>query len=149
MNLAKGFLIDRELIGDYDGRWLQIQSHYPNGPAFGGLVGTARGFGKFLRDQLGQHSALFNDRTRSLFYAPQQTKHGTPIAMTLGWHIGDLHGTRYFYKEGGGGGFHSMMRLYPASGIATIIMTNATGFDVGDCLDTADPEFLRAAVHHP
>jgi hypothetical protein len=42
-----------------------------------------------------------------------------------------------------------MMRLYPASGIATIIMTNATGFDVGDCLDTADPEFLRAAVHHP
>lgn len=45
MNLAKGFLIDRDLIGEYTGRWLEIRSHYLNGPAFGGLVGTARGFG--------------------------------------------------------------------------------------------------------
>jgi D-alanyl-D-alanine carboxypeptidase len=60
MNLAKRFLIDREFIGAYDGRWLRIESHYPNGPAFGGLVGTARGFGKFLRDQLRDHSALLD-----------------------------------------------------------------------------------------
>jgi len=42
MNLAKGFLIDRDLIGDYSGRWLEIRSHYLNGPAFGGLVGGLR-----------------------------------------------------------------------------------------------------------
>jgi len=45
--------------------------------------------------------------------------------------------------------FHTMMRLYPASGIATVIMTSATGFDVGEYLNTADAEFLRATVHHP
>ena len=35
---------------------------------------------------------------------------GRPIPMTLGWHIGN--GTAYFFKEGGGGGFHSEMRVY-------------------------------------
>jgi D-alanyl-D-alanine carboxypeptidase len=64
MNLAKGVLIDRDLIGDYSGRWLEIRSHYLNGPAFGGLVGTARGFGTFLQDQLREQSVLFNDTTR-------------------------------------------------------------------------------------
>lgn len=144
MNLVKGFLIDRDLIGDYNGRWLEVRSHYLNGPAFGGLVGTARGFGTFLQDQLRERSVLFNDTTRHLFYAPQQTIRGTPVAMTLGWHIGDLHGTRFFYKEGGGGGFHCMMRVYPGDGIGTVVMTNATGFDVGRLLDAIDTSFIRS-----
>lgn len=132
------------MIGDYAGRWLEIGSHYLNGPAFGGLVGTAKGFGKFLQDQLRPRSALFSELMRSLFYAPQQTTGGTPVAMTLGWHIGDLDGTRFFYKEGGGGGFHSMMRVYPGDGIGTVVMTNATGFDVRRLLDAIDPSFIRS-----
>ena len=147
MNLAKGFLIDKALIGDYDGPWLRIRSHYPDGTAFGGLVGTTRGFGKFLQDQLRQHSALFSDTTRELFYAPQRTKQGIPVSMTLGWHMENLNGQPLFYKEGGGGGFHSMMRLYPESGIATVIMTNATGFNVRACMDAVDPQFLPALRH--
>ena len=144
MNLAKGFLIDRDLIGDYNGRWLEIRSHYLNGPAFGGLVGTARAFGAFLQDQLRGRSVLFNDTTRHLLYAPQQTIRGAPVAMTLGWHIGDLDGTRFFYKEGGGGGFHCMMRLYPGDGIGTVVMTNATGFDVRRLLDVMDASFIAS-----
>lgn len=143
MNLVKGFLIHRALIGEYDGRWLSIRSHYVNGAAFGGLVGTARGFGRFLQDQLRQHSQLFNDSTRSLFYTPQHVGMATPIAMTLGWHIGTVSGVRFFYKEGGGGGFHSMMRLYPEQGIGTVVTTNATSFDVTRCLDRLDQEFFR------
>ena len=149
MNLAKGFLIDRDLIGDYSGRWLEIRSHYLNGLAFGGLVGTASGFGKFLQDQLRERSVLFNNTTRDLFYAPQQTTRGTPVAMTLGWHIGDLAGTRFFYKEGGGGGFHCMMRVYPGDGIGTVVMTNATGFDVRRLLDTIDASFMRSRQARP
>ena len=149
MNLAKGFLIDRDLIGEYSGRWLEIRSHYLNGPAFGGLVGTASGFAKFLQDQLGERSVLFNDTTRRLVYAAQQTVRGTSVAMTLGWHIGDLDGTRFFYKEGGGGGFHCMMRLYPGAGIGTVVMTNATGFDVRRLLDTMDASFIRSVQPRP
>jgi len=142
LNLVKGFLIDRELVGEYAGRWLSIRSHYVNGAAFGGLVGTARGFGKFLQDQLASHSRLFNDSTRSLFYAHQHTGTATPIAMTLGWHIGRLRGADYYYKEGGGGGFHCLMRVYPAHGIATVVMSNSTGFDVDRVLNRLDAEFF-------
>jgi CubicO group peptidase (beta-lactamase class C family) len=142
-NLAKGLLIDGDLIGQYHGRWLSIRSHYVNGAAFGGLVGTARGFGRFLQDQLSSRSRLFGDATRALFYAPQHTAGGTPIAMTLGWHIGDLDGTRFFYKEGGGGGFHCMMRLYADRALATVLMSNATGFDVRKYMNARDAEFVR------
>ena len=149
MNLAKGLLIDRDLIGDYSGRWLEIRSHYLNGPAFGGLVGTARGFGTFLQDQLRPRSALLHETTRSLLYAPQQTKRGAPIAMTLGWHMGGFERTRFFFKEGGGGGFHSMMRVYPDDGIGTVVMTNATGFDVRRLLDTMDAVFIASPRVEP
>jgi D-alanyl-D-alanine carboxypeptidase len=144
LNLARRFLIDRDLIGDYRGRWLEIRSHYLNGPAFGGLVGTARGFGRFLQDQLRPGSALLNDTTRRLLYQPQQTAKGAPVAMTLGWHVDTFgKGRIFYYKEGGGGGFHCMMRVYPAEGIGTVVMTNATGFDVRRLLNTTDAPFRR------
>ncbi len=141
VNLIKWFVIDAALIGEYEGPWLQIRAHYANGPAFGGLVGTARGFAAFLQDQLRPHSCLFDVPTHNLFYEPQRTGKGRAIAMTLGWHIGGAGGARFFYKEGGGGGFHSMMRIYPAAGVGTVIMTNATGFDVRRVLDATDPVF--------
>jgi len=141
MNVARRFLIDGEFIGDYEGPWLRIKSHYLNGPAFGGLVGTASGFGKFLRDQLRHDSVLFNGTTRSLFYAAQRTMRGIAVEMTLGWHVGSRHGSPFFYKEGGGGGFHSMMRLYPTHALATIVIVNATGFNVSNVLNTLDPHF--------
>ena len=139
INVIKGLVIDRGLIGRYSGSWLEIRPHYPDGPAFGGLVGSARGFGAFLRDQLQPHSRLFDDRTRALFYESQHTTGGRPIAMTLGWHTGTANGSPCFYKEGGGGGFHCMMRLYPAAGRGSVVMTNATGVDVRGLLDRIDP----------
>jgi len=149
MNLVKGFLVDPELIGGYEGRWLQIRGHYVNGPAFGGLIGSARGFGTFLQDQLRPHSRLFSDSTRALYYEPQRTKSGTAIAMTLGWHIETHAGEAFYYKEGGGGGFHCMMRVYPAAGMATVVMTNATGFNVRGFLDEMDPRFLPVIARQP
>jgi CubicO group peptidase (beta-lactamase class C family) len=146
MNVFKGLLIDRKLLGDYSGKWLAIRSHFLNGPAFGGLVGTAKGFGTFLQDQLRERSVLFGDDTRRQFYAPQQTTRGAPVLMTLGWHIGNLNGQQFFYKEGGGGGFHCLMRLYPGERVGTIVMTNATGFDVRNLLDTIDRGFFARSA---
>jgi len=113
MNVFKRLLIGGKYIGDYSGRWLRIRDHCVNGPAFGGLVGSALGVAKFLRDQLSERSRLFGEATRALFYEQQRTARGEAIAMTLGWHIG----RHFFYKEGGGGGFHCMMRLYPRAGL--------------------------------
>jgi CubicO group peptidase (beta-lactamase class C family) len=148
-NLLKHWLIDGDLIGDYEGRWLRIESHYPNGPAFGGLVGTARGFARFLQDQLCPHSVLFSDATRAAFYAPQCTRTGKAIPMTFGWHIGEANAVRFFFKEGGGGGFHSMMRLYATRGVASVVMTNATNFDVAGCLNHVDRQITVSRDVHP
>jgi D-alanyl-D-alanine carboxypeptidase len=142
-NLLKGFLIDDSFIGGYEGRWLRIESHYLNSPAMGGLVGTSRGFAKFLQDQLRDHSAILGDRGRSLFYERQRTSDGRPVNMTLGWHIGELDGVPYFYKEGGGGGFHSMMRIYPKHGVGSVMIVNATTMNVRKALDNADRAIIR------
>ena len=146
MNLAKRLVLDAGLIGEYSGPWLSIRSHYVNGAAFGGLVGTASGFGRFLADQLGARSRLFGEGARRLFYEPQRVADGTPVAMTLGWHVGALGGHRCWYKEGGGGGFHSMMRVYPDASAASVVMVNATGFDVARCLDALDAGFLAGGA---
>jgi len=143
MNLFKTFLIDRAYFGDYEGRWLRIKSHYLNGPAFGGLIGNIQGFGKFLMDQLQPHSVVLNDTARAWLYTQQRTKFGNLIPMTLGWHMGEIDGGTFFYKEGGGGGFRSMMRVYPKQAFATIIMTNATGVGVRRCLDVMDRTLQR------
>jgi CubicO group peptidase (beta-lactamase class C family) len=142
MNVFNRMLVDRKLIGSYHGRWLEIYPHYPNGAAFGGLVGTASGFAKFLQDQLRPHSTLFRDSTRSEFFAQQHTNDGAAVRTCLGWHVGMLNVEPFYYKEGGGGGFHCMMRLYPNSGIGTVVMTNATGFNVRSLLDTLDCAFI-------
>ena len=144
MNVFARMFVDRQFIGSYSERWLELYPHYLNGAAFGGLVGTAGGFAKFLQDQLGRHSMLFEASTRSEFYAQQQTTEGAAVPASLGWQVGTLKGTRVFYKEGGGGGFHCMMRLYPDCGVGTVVMTNATVFNVRRLLDTLDPLFFPA-----
>jgi D-alanyl-D-alanine carboxypeptidase len=58
--------------------------------------------------------------------------------VTLGWHVGETDGVPFFFKEGGGGGFHSMMRVYKTRGVASVVMTNATNFNVARCLDSID-----------
>lgn len=146
MNVLKRLLIDGALIGHYEGRWLHIRSHYLNGPAFGGLVASARGFGAFLQDQLRPASRLLGDAARHMFYEPQHTTAGAPVPMTLGWHVGVLDGVTHLYKEGGGGGFHCLMRLYRSAGVGTVVMTNATGFDVRRLLDRLDRHWIHRAV---
>jgi hypothetical protein len=67
--------------------------------------------------------------------------------MTLGWHIGKVNRAAYFFKEGGGGGFHSEMRLYRGKGIGSVVMVNSTDFDSSTFLNRVDAAFLSS--HSP
>jgi CubicO group peptidase (beta-lactamase class C family) len=142
MNFIKGLLTDSKVWGGYEGRWLRLQNVYVNGPAFGGLVGSASSFSRFLQDQLQTDSILFNRETKRAFEAQQSDKAGRLIPMTLGWHIGKVNGTAYFFKEGGGGGFHSEMRLYQEKGIGSVVMVNCTTFDSRKFLNRFDAAFV-------
>jgi len=56
--------------------------------------------------------------------------------------VGQVAGARHFFKEGGGGGFHCLMRVYPDRGIGSVVMSNATGFNVKGLLNAVDPGFF-------
>jgi hypothetical protein len=62
--------------------------------------------------------------------------------MTLGWHVASESPHAYLFKEGAGGGFHSMMRLYPNHGMGTVLMANATTVNVRRALDSLDDPLL-------
>ncbi len=143
MNLAKGFVTDKAVWGDYEGNWLHVHDVYVNGPAFGGAIGTARAFGIILQDLLAERSVLLGEKGRELLFARQKTADGKEIDMTLGWHIAELDGKQYYFKEGGGAGFHSEMRMYPAQGLASVIMTNQTSFNSRKALNKLDIQFLK------
>ena len=144
-NLLKGFVTDSKFWGNYEGNWLRLKNHYPNGPSFGGLVGTARSFTCFLQDQLRTKSVLLSQEIRQLMEIPQTNNNGQPIPMTLGWHIGKTNGSTYLFKEGGGGGFHSEMRIYPRKGIGSIVLTNSTTFNATSFLNQVDTTFLSTS----
>ena len=143
MNLLKGFLMDKEVWGAYEGSWLRIKDVYLNGPAFGGAIGSARAFSRILQDLLRQGSLLLGKKGKALLFEQQRTQDGRLIEMTLGWHIGELDGQRYYYKEGGGAGFHCEMRIYPSAGLASVIMTNRTAFDPKKALGRLDRLFMN------
>lgn len=138
LNLIKSLVLDAKFVGNYEGDWLHIEHHYLNGPAFGGIVASVRALGAFLHDQLQDESKLFGKGARSLFYEPQKNNPGQLIQMTLGWHVGQRNGKRYYFKEGGGGGFHSEMRIYPDANIASIVIANDTSFDAPGLLNEVD-----------
>jgi len=138
MNLLKPLILDAKFIGKYENSWLHIENHYLNGPAFGGIVASVRAMTVFLQDQLQDESKLFGKTTRDLFYEPQKNNRGELVPMTLGWHIGNRNGRRYFFKEGGGGGFHSEMRIYPDAKVASIVIGNDTSFAAPRLLNEID-----------
>ena len=142
LNLLKGFVTNKEVWGEYEGSWLHIQDVYVNGPAFGGVIGSAKAFSRILQDLLSENSMMLSKSTKELLYSQQKNGSGKNIDVTLGWHIGELNDIRYFFKEGGGAGFHCEMRVYPTVGLASVIMTNRTSFNSKKQLSSIDKHFI-------
>jgi D-alanyl-D-alanine carboxypeptidase len=139
-------MMDRSLISAGHGARFRLRPVYMNGSAYGGLVGTARGFAKFLQDQLRPQPRLFTSATRSLFFSHQKTSRGLETNMTLGWRIGRLSDVLYYGKPGGGPGFQSNVRVYPERGIATAWLMNQTAASerpIARFTDALDSNFLE------
>ena len=142
MNLLKYFLIEETTWGEYEGNWLHINNVYLNGPAFGGAIGSAKAFSRILQNLLSDNSVLLGNNVKQQLYSQQKTNAGKPIEMTLGWHIGELDDTRYYYKEGGGAGFHCEMRIYPDKNFASVLMVNRTSFNTRKQLSKLDQRMI-------
>ncbi len=142
MNMFGRLFIDSVVLGDYEGSWLNVKNVYLDGPAFGGAIGSAKAFSRILQDLLSEKSKLLKEETKQLLYTQQKNDSDEEIEMTLGWHIEKLNGDTYFYKEGGGAGFHSEMRIYPEKRIASVLMTNRTSINSKKTLSKLDMSFV-------
>lgn len=142
-DLLKSFLVDKKFFGDYENGWLSINDHYMNGHSFGGVIASAEAVSKILQDLLKENSKLLGKKGKHFLFERQRNLKGEPIEMTLGFHIGFKDKREYFFKEGGGAGFHGEMRLYPNEKIATVIIVNNSAFDVDSLLNRLDGTFLK------
>lgn len=146
MGLFGRFFVDSSVLGENEKGWVHVENVYLNGPSFGGAIGTARAFSIILQDLLSEESKLLASQTKKLLYQRQKLNSGNEIDMTLGWHMAELDGVAYYYKEGGGAGFHSEMRIYPDNGLASVIMTNRTSFNSRRILSKLDKNFLKTEI---
>lgn len=142
MHFMGQFFIDKAIFGQSEKGWTHIRNVYLNGPSYGGVIWSAKAISRVLQDLLSKHPKLLGSKYIELLHSQQKTSSGSLINMTLGWHLSNLHNEQFYYKEGGGAGFRSEMRLYPQSGIASIIITNKTSFDSTDTLNDLDIHFL-------
>lgn len=143
MNVVKSFLLDDWVWQGYEGGWLRISDVYLNGPAFGGAIGSASAFSRILQDLLSENSVLLSDASIKLHFEQSENNAHEQIEMTLGWHVGEVSGLKYLFKEGGGAGFHSEMRIYPSKGIGSVVMVNKTSFNSARFLNQLDAEWLK------
>jgi CubicO group peptidase (beta-lactamase class C family) len=146
MTLVFWVLASSKLWDKSDGKWARFQILYMNGPAYGGIFGTALGYSKFLQDMLRQEPRLFSCATKALFFEDQMDKSGNIMPTTLGWHRGQVGEQVYYGKPGGGPGYSSNIRIYPQAGIATVCLSNKTQVSEGpinNFSDMLDAEFLR------
>ncbi len=140
-----GFLLDRRrALAGREGEWQRFHPCYMNGPAYGGLIGTADGFARYLQALLDGSRTLLGPRSQELLFATHRLNDGTPSPVSLSWFRGTLDGHRYFDHAGGGGGFYAEVRLYPALRRGSVLLCNRTGIRNERILDRVDRHLIAA-----
>ncbi len=146
LNLGFSLMIDKSKYMDdsYEG-WSQFKYYYMNGYSFGGLVGNAGGFAKYLQALL-KDDVLIGSKSKSKLFEDQKTKGGKNIEMCLSWFKGNLGDEVYYAHAGGGGGYYCEIRIYPKKKLASVIMFNRTGVSDERFLDNIDKFFLPKGI---
>lgn len=145
LGLLMPLVTDERIWAEPEGAWARFEHLYMNGPAYGGLVGTARGYAKFLQDMLRPQSRLLGNDARRLFFSDQHDASGRVLPTTLGWHRGRMGTIPYYSKPGGGPGVSGNVRIYRERGLATVFLSNQMRVSEGEIQsvsDTLDAELL-------
>ena len=138
MGVIAPFLLDEGLLTSINWSWAEVRAIYVFGPSYGGIFSTAEGMLTILQDLLKDQSTLLNDKSKTLLFSQQKNSKGQSLKMTFGWHTATNKGRQYLFKEGGGAGYHSEMRIYPKEKLASVIIANRTSYDVSGKLTQLD-----------
>ena len=143
MNLLLGFFLDKSKFMDKaEGRWKPFKPFYINGASYGGLIGTANSFRKYVQQLLRANNSLIREEYRKLLFIENHTNDKRSTGMCLSWFCSQLHGVKYFAHPGGGGGFYCELRMYPEINRGSVIMFNRTGMSNEKFLDKVDKFFV-------
>lgn len=139
-----GLLLDKKkYTTKADHSYLAFQPSYLNGSAYGGLIANADGLQYFLQELLSPTNSFLQLQSKQMLFEEQLLHNGKPSGKSLGWFTGNLNGRRYVSHAGGGGGFYSEIRVYPELDLASLLLTNITGFSDQRMLNHFDPLVLN------
>jgi CubicO group peptidase (beta-lactamase class C family) len=118
-----------DLVGQRHGSLVAMKPFYVDGPAYGGLVGTALDASRFLRMHLndGEVDGVRVLRPETVRRMRTIERRGKPFDHGLGWFRRPTTSPeRWVEHFGSGVGYWNVMRLYPDRGLGVVIMSNAT-----------------------
>ena len=124
-------LVPRWSIGPKVGKWRLFTPFYLDGSAYGGLVGPVGDAALLAAAHLGG-GQLNKKRILSTESAAEMQRIVTPgkkFDLGLGWfrlHKDSNKGLRHIEHLGGGGGFGTVMRLYPDQALGVVAMANVS-----------------------
>lgn len=143
-NFLLGFLLDKKrFMGEKTEGWKGFRPIYVNGPAYGGLIGIPGAFIAFAQDLLKSDGKLLTQESKQTMWQENRLNNGKASGMSLGWYKGHLAGKPYSCHAGGGGGFYCELRVYPESGLGSVIFMNRSGFSDERFLDRVDAVSVR------
>jgi D-alanyl-D-alanine carboxypeptidase len=138
-NAVLGLFIDKKkFMNGTEGKWSMFNDFYVNGVSYGGLIGTAGAFARYIAEFLNPGSVLISEESRRLMFTENLTNSGEHTGMCLSWFKGQLDGKVFYTHAGGGGGFYCEIRIYPEAGLGSVIMLNRTGMKDERILNQVD-----------
>jgi len=144
MGILGRFLVDRRVFGATRNGYTAFHRFLIDGAPYGGLLGPVSELGNFLKAYLDggtfQGRRLLEPTSIAEMLTPQRDQHGEefstwghemPQRVGLGWHLAGSEVMRSCYHLGGGAGYRSELRIYPALGYGIGVMGNETSYDTG------------------
>lgn len=126
-------MLPNGIVGSSHGRFVAFNRFHVDGPAYGGLVGSARDAARFMAAHLndGELGGVRLLAPESVAAMQEIHTRGRKLDVGLGWFRRGRDRAQVDHLEhlGGGGGFWNMMRIYPTRGLAVLTMGNATAYD--------------------
>jgi CubicO group peptidase (beta-lactamase class C family) len=145
MGVLARFVSDRRLVAHgIDGYWA-LKPFAVDGAPYGGLNGPASCLlslaNMMLNDGRGGAGRVLSPGSVRAMLEPSRTRDGRIMGIGLAWMLDDIDGEPAAHHEGGGGGFHAELWIYPRRGYAVAVLANETSF--------ATNELTRVVITDP
>lgn len=145
MGLAARWMLDSRFFEERVGGYWPLRRFTLDGAPYGGLIGPVRDLLRLgqmvLAGGMGERARVLQERSVQQMLRPAKSTAGRDLPIGLGWHLGGEGDRAFAYHLGGGGGYRSELRIYPALGHAAAVLGTETSFPT--------QAFTRLVVNRP